>query len=104
MAGALSAYQAASSLNQGDAELHYKIGSLLIQQSKYPEAADQLARAVELDPSGATGTKAKTLMDQNKDKLPTRVISTAGVPHVVGNTTTPAAATTTPASASTPTK
>jgi tetratricopeptide (TPR) repeat protein len=80
---ALSFYRAASALDQSNAELYYKTGSLLIQMADYPSAADQLARAVELDGTGPIGTQAKGLMDQNKDKLPTRVIST-GAPGVKG--------------------
>jgi tetratricopeptide (TPR) repeat protein len=80
---ALSYYQAAAALDQGNAELHYKIGDVLIQMGTYDSAADQLNRAVELDKTGPVGVKAQALIDKNKDKLPTRVPST-GAPAVQG--------------------
>lgn len=80
---ALSFYQAAVALDQSNADLHYKIGDLLIQTGSYASAADQLARAVELDQNGPIGAKAKALMNQNKDVLPTRVIGTS-VPGATG--------------------
>ncbi len=86
LANALGSYSPALALDQQNARLQYKVGNILVQQKKYTEAADHLARAVQLDPNGTPGAQAKSLMDQYKNVLPTVVVGTV-VPGAQGGIT-----------------